>query len=67
MEKYKEELSSMYSSKFDLILDHKLKIDAKKINEIVKLLEHKSEKKLKNLDYKGAIKALRRAEKYISN
>ena len=67
MEKYKEELSSLYSSKFDLIFDHKLKIDAKKINEIVKLLEHKSEEKLKNLDYRGAIKALRRAEKYISN
>ena len=67
MEKYKEELSSMYSSKFDLIFDHKLKIDAKKINEIVKLLENKSEQKLKNLDYRGAIKALRRAEKYISN
>ena len=67
MEKYKEELSTLYSSKFDLIFDHKLKIDSKKINEIVKLLEHKSEEKLKNLDYKGAIKALRRAEKYISN
>ena len=67
MEKYKEELSSLYSSKFDLIFDHKLKIDAKKINEIVKLLENKSEEKLKNLDYRGAIKALRRAEKYISN
>ena len=67
LEKYKEELSSLYSSKFDLIFDHKLKIDAKKINEIVKLLENKSEQKLKNLDYRGAIKALRRAEKYISN
>ena len=67
MEKYKEELSSLYSSKFDLIFDHKLKIDEIKINEIVKFLEHKSEEKLKNLDYRGAIKALRRAEKYISN
>ena len=67
MEKYKEELSTLYSSKFDLIFDHKLKIDEIKINEIVKLLEHKSEEKLKNLDYRGAIKALRRAEKYISN
>ena len=67
IEKYREELSSVYSSKFDLIFDHKLKIDEIKINEIVKLLEHKSEEKLKNLDYKGAIKALRRAEKYISN
>jgi len=67
MEKYKEELSSLYSSKFDLIFDHKLKIDELKINEIVKMLEHKSKEKLKNLDYKGAIKALRRAGKYISN
>ena len=67
IEKYKEELSRLYSSKFDLIFDHKLKIDEIKINEIVKMLERKSEEKLKNLDYKGAIKALRRAEKYISN
>ena len=65
--KYREELSSLYSSKFDLIFDHKLKIDKIKINEIVKMLEHKSNEKLKNLDYRGAIKALRRAEKYISN
>ena len=67
MEKYKEELSSLYSTKFDLIFDHKLKIDKIKINEIVKMLEDKSEEKLKNLDYRGAIKALRRAEKYILN
>ena len=67
LEKYKKELSRLYSSKFDLIFDHKLKIDEIKINEIVKLLEHKSEEKLKNHDYRGAIKALRRAEKYISN
>ncbi len=65
--KYREELSSLYSSKFDLIFDHKLKIDEIKRNEIVKMLEHKSKEKLKNLDYKGAIKALRRAEKYLSN
>ena len=65
--KYREALSRLYSSKFDLIFDHKLKIDEIKINEIVKMLERKSEEKLKNLDYKGAIKALRRAEKYISN
>ena len=67
MEKYKEELSSLYSSKLDLIYDHKLKISEIKRNEIVKMLEDKSQEKLKNLDYKGAIKALRRAEKYISN
>ena len=65
--KYRKELSSLYSSKFDLIFDHKLKINAIKINEIVKMLERKSQEKLKNLDYRGAIKALRRAEKYISN
>ena len=67
IEKYREELSILYSSRFDLIFDHKLKINEIKINEIVKKLERKSEEKLKNLDYKGAIKALRRAEKYISN
>ena len=67
IEKYREELSSLYSSKFDLIFDHKLKIDEIKRNEIVLMLERKSEEKLKNNDYRGAIKALRRAEKYISN
>ncbi len=66
IQKYREELSSLYSSKFDLIFDHKLKIDEIKINEIVKILERKSEEKLKSLDFRGAIKALRRAEKYIS-
>ena len=67
IDKYREELSSLYSSKFDLIFDHKLKIDEVKINEIVKMLELKSKEKLKNHDYRGAIKALRRAEKYKSN
>ena len=65
IEKYREELSRLYSSKFDLIFDHKLKIDEKKRNEIVKMLEQKSKEKLKSLDYKGAIKAFRRAEKYF--
>ena len=67
LKKYRKELSSLYSSKFDLIFDHKLKIDEIKINKIVKMLKRKSKDKLKNLDYRGAIKALRRAEKYISN
>ena len=67
IQKYRKELTSLYSSKFDLIFDHKLKIDEIKINEIVKILERKSEEKLKSLDFRGAIKALRRAEKYISN
>ena len=65
IEKYREELSSLYSLKFDLIFDHKLKIDELKRNKIVKMLEQKSKEKLNSLDYKGAIKALRRAEKYI--
>ena len=67
IEKYRAELSSLYSSKFDLIFDHKLKIDEIKRNEIVQMLERKSHEKLKNHDFRGAIKALRRAEKYISN
>jgi len=67
IEKYRKELSLLYSSKFDLIFDHKLKIDKIKRNEIVKMLEQKSKEKLKNLDYKGALKAFRRAEKYFSN
>ena len=65
IEKYKEELSNIYSSKFDLIFDHKLRIDEIKKNEIVTLLEKKSEEKLKKGDYKGAIRALRRSSKYF--
>jgi len=67
IQKYRKELSNLYSSKFDLIFDHKLKIDEIKRNKIVKMLEQKSKERLKNLDYKGAIKAFRRAEKYFSN
>ena len=67
IEKYREELSSLYSSKFDLIFDHKLKIDEIKRNEIVKMLEKKSKERLKILEFKGAINAFRRAEKYFSN
>tara|TARA_Y100001933_G_scaffold229644_1_gene246106 strand:- start:116 stop:469 length:354 start_codon:yes stop_codon:yes gene_type:complete len=64
MDKYKQELSKLYSSKFDLIKDHKRKIDDKKRMEIIKLLEKKSQEKLLNCDYEGAVKALRRSEKY---
>ena len=67
IDKYREELSSLYSSNFDLIFDHKLKLDEIKKIKIVKMLESKSKEKLKNLDYKGAIKAYRRSEKYFSN
>ena len=63
---FKKELSSLYSSKFDLINDHKLRIDESKINEIVKLLEQKSDEKYNNGDFKGAIRALRRSEKYLA-
>ncbi len=67
IEKYRKELSGLYSLKFDLIFDHKLKIDEIKRNQIVQMLEQKSKVKLKSLDYKGAVKAFRRAEKYFSN
>ena len=64
MDKYREELSNLHSSKFDLINDHKMKIDDKKKMEIINLLERKSQEKLLNCDYEGAVKALRRSEKY---
>ena len=67
IEKYKEELSKLYFSKFDLIFDHKLRINELKKNKLIKLLEEKSDQKYKIGDYKGAIKALRRSEKYFSN
>ena len=66
VEKFKEELSNLYSSKFDLIFDHKLRIDELKKNKIIKLLKEKSEEKFQKGDYKGAVKALRRSEKYFS-
>ena len=65
--KFKEELACLYASKFDLINDHKLRIDASKIKKIVKLLEQKSDEKYHKGDFKGAIRALRRAEKYLAN
>ena len=64
--KFKEELSILYASKFDLINDHKLRIDESKINKIVKLLNQKSDEKYNKGDFKGAIKALRRSEKYLA-
>ena len=67
IKKFKEELSFLYSSKFDLINDHKLRIDETKIREIIKLLEQKSDEKYHKGDFKGAIRALRRSEKYLAN
>lgn len=66
LDKFREELSKIYSSKFDLIHDHKLRINELKKDQMVKFLEQKSEEKFKKGDYKGAIKALRRSEKYLS-
>ena len=65
--KFKKELSSLYSSKFDLINDHKLRLDESEIEKIVNLLEQKSDEKYRKGDFKGAIKALRRSEKYLAN
>ena len=65
LNKFKEELSRLYSSKFDLINDHKLKINEIKKKEIIKLLVQKSEEKYQKGDFKGAVKALRRSEKYL--
>ena len=65
--KFKKELSNLYSSKFDLINDHKLRIDELKINKIVQFLEEKSEEKYNKGDFKGAVRALRRSEKYLAN
>ena len=65
--KFKKELSNIHASKFDLINDHKLRIDKLKINKIVKLLEQKSDEKFHRGDYKGAVRAMRRAEKYLAN
>jgi len=64
-ERYKKELSLIYDSKFDLIYDHKSRINNSKKEAIIKLLEEKSDKKYSKGDFKGAIKALRRAEKYL--
>ncbi len=64
--KFKEELSFLYESKFDLINDHKLRIDESKIKKIVKLLNQKSDEKYNKGDFKGAIRALRRSEKYLA-
>ena len=65
--KFREELSKIYFSKFDLINDHKLRIDELKIKNIIKYLEQKSDEKYRKGDFKGAIRAFRRSEKYFAN
>ena len=60
----KRELTRLYNSKFDLIYDHKKRIDDQKRYKIINLLENKSKEKYTIGDFKAAIKALRRSEKY---
>ena len=43
-----------------------MRIDESKINKIARLLEQKSDEKYNKGDFKGAIKALRRSEKYLA-
>ena len=64
-DKLNQELCLLYQSKFDLISDYKLRIDEIERNKIIKLLEQKSEDKYQKGDFKGAIKALRRSEKFL--
>tara|TARA_Y100001968_G_C19428144_1_gene755526 strand:+ start:1092 stop:1442 length:351 start_codon:yes stop_codon:yes gene_type:complete len=51
-------------SKYNLIEDYKKRIDDKKKKQIVIMLENISMIKYNKGDYKGSIRALRRAEKY---
>ena len=55
---------SIKKSKYDLISDYKKVISNKRKEEVIKTLEALSESKYKIGDFKGSIKAIRRAEKY---
>ena len=56
--------SSIRKSKYDLIADYKKVISNERKEEVINKLEIISESKYKIGDYKGSIKAIRRAEKY---
>ena len=56
--------AKVQKNKYDLIADYKRVISNKKKEEVIKKLESLSESKYKIGDYKGSIKAIRRAEKY---
>ena len=56
--------SEIRKSKYDLIADYKKVISEKRKEEVINKLEVISESKYKIGDYKGSIKAIRRAEKY---
>ncbi len=57
--------SKIRKSKYDLIADYKKVLSSKRKKEIIKKLEFISESKYQIGDYKGSIKAIRRAEKYF--
>ena len=57
-------MSKIRKSKYDLISDYKKVISNKRKEEVIKKLELLSELKYQSGDYKGSIKAIRRAEKY---
>ena len=56
--------SKIRRSKYDLISDYKKVISEKRKEDVINKLEVISESKYKIGDYKGSIKAIRRAEKY---
>ncbi len=58
-------VSKIKKSKYDLIADYKKVISKKRKEEVIRKLEFLSETKYKLGDYKGSIKAIRRAEKYF--
>ncbi len=64
--KYKAliKVSIIRKSKYDLIADYKKVISIKRKKDVINKLEIISESKYKIGDFKGSIKAIRRAEKY---
>ncbi len=56
--------SKIRKSKYDLIADYKKVISDKRKEEVIRKLEIISELKFNKGDFKGSIKAIRRAEKY---
>ncbi len=56
--------SKTRKSKYDLIADYKKVISDKRKEDVIQKLEVISDSKYKIGDYKGSIKAIRRAEKY---
>ena len=57
-------VSKIETRRYDLISDYKKVISNERKEEVIKKLESLSESKYKLGDFKGSIKAIRRAEKY---